>query len=300
MNHETIALDDVGHVTDHELIAGLRHLVRADQTLRAQLLVHIGEVDARGLYREHAHSSMFTYCMEELRMSEAQAYSRIQAARRKFPRVLQLVAQGELHLTAIKLVGPHLTPDNHEQLLEQVRRKGKREVELLVARLAPKRDVPNRIRKLPEPSSPPITRASPTSAEAKQDASAVEASVSAALGDASKAPEAAAVRDPNRAAFALEAPPTRGSTTPLSPGRYKVEFTAGQALRDKLAQLQDLLRHQVPDGELAVIIERAVDLLIDQSMKQRFARTRAPKSSVWRTRARPSLARRTRATSHVQ
>jgi hypothetical protein len=56
-----------------------------------------------------------------------------------------------------------------------------------------------------------------------------------------------------------------------------VEFTAGQALYDKLAQLKDLLRHQVPDGELATLVERAVDLLIEDSMKRRFAQTRSPK-----------------------
>jgi hypothetical protein len=67
-----------------------------------------------------------------------------------------------------------------------------------------------------------------------------------------------------------------------------MEFTAGQALHDKLTQLKDLLRHQVPDGDLAVIVERAVDLLIDDTMKQRFAQTRIPKKarSVKRRRLR--------------
>jgi 5-methylcytosine-specific restriction endonuclease McrA len=64
---------------------------------------------------------------------------------------------------------------------------------------------------------------------------------------------------------------------PLSPSRYKVEFTAGQALHDKLQQLRDLLRHRVPDGDLAAIVELAVDQLVDKTMKQRFAQTQAPK-----------------------
>ena len=78
---------DVSRFTDGELIDGLRRLVRADDTLSARLLVQLGEVDARGLYREYAYASMFTYCVEELHMSEAQAYLRIQAARlgRQFP-----------------------------------------------------------------------------------------------------------------------------------------------------------------------------------------------------------------------
>ena len=53
-------------------------------------------------------------------------------------------------------------------------------------------------------------------------------------------------------------------TTPLSPGRYKVQFTATQTLHDKLQQLKDLMRHQIPDGDLCVIVERAAELLIEQ------------------------------------
>jgi hypothetical protein len=110
-------LIDVSRVTDRALIEGLRRLVRADHTLSARLLVHLGEVDARGLYREFAYASMFAYCVDELHMSEAQAYLRIQAARlgRQFPLIVQLFAKGSLHLTAIKLLGPHLTADNYVQ-----------------------------------------------------------------------------------------------------------------------------------------------------------------------------------------
>jgi hypothetical protein len=169
MLHETVVLDDVSRVTDHELVAGLRRLVRTDQMLNAQLLVHLGEVDARGLYREHAYPSMFAYCVEGLCMSEAQASLRIHAARlsRQFPEILQLVAQGALNLSGIKLLGPHLTPDNHLALLEQARGKGKREVELLVATIAPNPDVPNRIRKVPEPNSPSVARPAAQGLQAK-------------------------------------------------------------------------------------------------------------------------------------
>src|SRR3954466_7228439 len=117
-------------------------------------------------------------------MSEAQAFFLIQAARwgRQFPRVLQLLAQGALHLTAIKLLGPHLTADNHLQLLEQARGKGKREIELLVAAIAPKPDVPTRMRKLPEPSAPQVPRPEAqvalTSVESRQAPFALEAPVS--------------------------------------------------------------------------------------------------------------------------
>jgi hypothetical protein len=284
MTQESVVLNEVRDVADAELVAQLRRLVRADQTLTARLLVHLGEVDARGLYREHAYSSMFAYCVEELHMSESEAYLRIHAARlgRQYPLVVQLLAQGAVHLTAIKLLAPQLTADNHVQLLERAKGKGKREIELLLAEIAPKPDVPNRMRKLPEPSAArPDTRFTPTSVGAGQaPQSALDLKSSEACAP-NRAPESAPPTerscDPNRMPFALEAPRPRASTKPLSPGRYKLELTAGQALHDKLQQLQNLLRHQVPDGDLAVLVERAVDLLIDKTMQQRFAQTRAPK-----------------------
>ena len=81
MTQEPIALNEVHHIADEELLVRLQRLVLADHALTARLLVHLGEVDARGLYRERAFSSMFEYCVEELHMSESEAYLRIQAAR---------------------------------------------------------------------------------------------------------------------------------------------------------------------------------------------------------------------------
>jgi 5-methylcytosine-specific restriction endonuclease McrA len=279
---------DVGRVADGDLIDRLRRLVRADHALSARLLVHLGEVDARGLYREYAYASMFAYCVDELHMSEAQAYLRIQAARlgRQFPLIVELFAKGLLHLSAIKLLGPHLTPDNYVQVLERASGKGKREIELLVAELAPKPDVPSRMRKLPEASPVRATQAAALAAPTHHAAHALssfEAPVATRPGDVSHAPLAmempsvAAPVSASRATFALEVPRARASSTPLRPGRFKLELTAGQALHDKLEQLKNLLRHQVPDGDLAIIVERAVDLLLDKTVKQRFAQTRAPR-----------------------
>jgi len=66
---------------------------------------------------------------------------------------------------------------------------------------------------------------------------------------------------------------------PLAEETYKVQFTASRALRDKLRQAQELLRHRVPDGDLACIVEKALDLLIEQVKKERFAVGRKPRHS---------------------
>jgi 5-methylcytosine-specific restriction endonuclease McrA len=94
--------------------------------------------------------------------------------------------------------------------------------------------------------------------------------------------------------FVLEAPRVqRSSCVALRPGRYKLELTASQALHDKIEQLQHLLRHQVPGGDLATIVERAVDLLLATMLKRRFAqkhaeRSQPPQASTSLERAEPA------------
>ena len=67
---------------------------------------------------------------------------------------------------------------------------------------------------------------------------------------------------------------------PLSEETYKVQFTASRALRDKLKRAQDLLRHQLGDGDLAEIVERGLNLLIEKVEKERFAVGRKPRKAV--------------------
>jgi hypothetical protein len=63
---------------------------------------------------------------------------------------------------------------------------------------------------------------------------------------------------------------------PLSPGRYRLELTIGAALKLKLEHARDLLSHANPTGDLEVVMERALDLLIDQLERRRFATTLRP------------------------
>src|SRR5688572_33180838 len=107
------------HVSDTELLAGTRRLVGRSNQLLAELLAHLAEVEARGIHRLRACASLYTYCVYELRISEDAAFRRARAARvaRRFPVIFQQVADGELHLTAIVMLAPHLAEENHVELL---------------------------------------------------------------------------------------------------------------------------------------------------------------------------------------
>ncbi len=74
------------------------------------------------------------------------------------------------------------------------------------------------------------------------------------------------------------APPGhRAVVSPLAPERYKVQFTASAELHAKLREAQALLRHQIPDGDLAQIFDRALEALLVNLRKQKLAATERPR-----------------------
>jgi hypothetical protein len=72
-------------------------------------------------------------------MSEGAAYRRINAARlvRRSPQLLGPIERGELHLSTLVLLRPHLHEANLEAMLESVRGKTHREALEVLARIAP-------------------------------------------------------------------------------------------------------------------------------------------------------------------
>ena len=247
---------------------------------------------------------MFAYATEVLHLSDAEAYLRIAAARasREHPILLAMLADGRLHLTAIAKLAPHLTAENREALLARAAHRGKREIEELVAELAPRPDVPALMRRLPE-------RRGHDSAVAFRLASE-EGTASRGLrldGVAADAPStgtrtrtesrhAAELRPDGVARGAELRPDGVGSparqerpavVAPLAPGRYKVQFTASAALREKLERLQGLMRASVPDGDLAAIIDQAVSEKLARLEARRFAQARKPRKALSETDTSP-------------
>jgi hypothetical protein len=69
----------------------------------------------------------------------------------------------------------------------------------------------------------------------------------------------------------------RALVSPLAPNQYKVTFTAEAEMCQKLRHAQDLLRHQVPDGNLPEIFDRALSALIDALESKKLAATQHPR-----------------------
>src|SRR5476649_1295713 len=103
----------LGRLGNDELLAGLSDLVRRGNELTADLLAHLAEVYERRLHLQLGFPSLFAYCIESLGFSESAAGRRIAAAKvcRRFPAAFTEVAEGELHLSALCSLAPHLNPE---------------------------------------------------------------------------------------------------------------------------------------------------------------------------------------------
>jgi len=253
-------------ISDDELLRRLSELLKHSRRVESDLVAHIGEVDERRLYAREAASSMFVYCTEVLHLSEHEAYLRITAARasRKYPTLLAMLGDGRLHLSGIGKLAPHLTDANCEAVLARAAHKSKREMEELVAELAPKPDVPASVRKLPtRPETAPSLKLGPDRVTVLLKTESVGATPPV---DAQPAP------------LAPPAPPPAGVVQPLSPARYQVTFTASAELRDKLERLQALVQE-----DLAAVIEAAVTEKLERLEAKRFAETKAPRKTLEET-----------------
>jgi hypothetical protein len=251
-------MKNLSALSDAELLDSTRLHVQRTRVLDAELLLLLGEIDARKLYAEKAYSSMFTFCMGELGFSEDVAFNRLTCARlaRDFPRVLDFVRDGRIHLTGLRLLEPVLTSDNLEEVLAAASGKSKRAIEELVVKLAPQPAVPPTIRKVPERA--PVV---------------VEAPALLPL-----TVEQAPVPEP--LPVTLPAPVERKPTVkPLSEETYVVKFTASAALKAKLEKAQELLGHRVDAGDFVAVIDRALDLLIEDVLKERFGVGRKARSA---------------------
>ncbi len=131
----------------------------------------------------------------------------------RYPTLLTLLASGQINLTTVRLLAPHLTFGNHRELLMAACGKRKRELQELVAQRFPQADVP----------------------------------------------------------FSI--------VHSLSPGRYRITFTASAATCEKLELAQDLLRHVIPSGDPAQIFERALEVLVTELVRQRYSSTDRPRAS---------------------
>jgi hypothetical protein len=248
-------------LADQELVSRMKALIAREREATAEIVAHLAELDTREFHLREGYPSLFVYCRDVLGLSEWEAYNRIEVARsaRRFPMILDLLADGSVHLTAVRLLAPHLTPENHHHVLESARGRTKAEVEQIVARLAPQPDAPFSMRKVSAP-----LHGRPAAAPQAPSPQPL------AAGHLQAAPTGAPV---------ASLPPAPGAcATPLSSDRYKLQVTIDGETLEMFHLAKDMLGHAIPEGDPAAILNRAFKALLTDLGRKRFAETSRPRA----------------------
>jgi 5-methylcytosine-specific restriction endonuclease McrA len=271
---------ETSHLSHRALLLDLRTSKGSESRSTAVVLSRIGEVDARELYLQEGYPSMYRFLVHDLNYSEGAAYKRLYAARaaRKFPLLYLAVAEGKLHLSGVVLLSRYLTEANVGDLVHAASHKTKAEIEQLIANRFPRRDLPERLQVI---APPPAWLAELSPGKVEADSSPCPApSVELSLGkvDAASAPCVAPCPAPAvQLSPGTVAPPTPPSRmTPLAPQRYGFQFTGDQETRELYDDVRALLSHQIPDGEMAQVFKRALQLAKAELEKRKYAMTDRP------------------------
>ncbi|HEX2874190.1 MAG TPA: HNH endonuclease [Polyangiaceae bacterium] len=265
----------LAHLSDDELLANTRRLVGRSNQVLATLLVHLAEVEARGAHRTRRCASLYTYCIYELRFSEDAAARRSAAARlvKQFPPLFGAIADGELHLTGLLMIGPHLTPENHAEVLGRAKFRTKKELGKLVRELCPLPQIPDRI----EPLGPQLrkTLRNPT----------WEEYVSARAPRVRELPEGERPRDwasdddstteavstESVSNEALPVGPVPRDLAPVTgPQQYQLQFSTTEEHAQLVERAQALLARSRPGLTLGELHLQAMRLLVASLEKRRF------------------------------
>jgi len=270
-------------VVDHLMPRGLAEAVANESLGTADVLAWIAEFDARKLYLPAAYPTMYDYCLRELRMSEDRASKRIRAARaaREFPAIFEMVADQRLSLSAVVTLAPKLNRENAAELLAAAAHRTRAEVELLLTQRFPSADVPTSLRAVPSPQNESPGALMPPEALGEISGASTPSMESAGLLMPGPSEASAHSPAPGRVNSAQGAPlgtpaAPRPRVAPLSTGRYELRVTLDQATHDKLRRAQALLAHAVPSGDIAEVLDRALDALIEKMGKRRHATTSKP------------------------
>jgi 5-methylcytosine-specific restriction endonuclease McrA len=277
----------LGGLGDDQLLAALSGLVRRENDSLSDLLAHLAELDERELCAALGYSSLFAYCTEALGFCKSSAGRRIAAARvcREHPEAFARVATGELSLSVLCALRPHLNAGNAAELFAACSRKSYEQVEELLAARFPKPDVRDLIRRLPA-AAPHMAHMGSKRIETEP----IEIEAGARLTEAMTKPAPAQITQrpaqitqrpaqiTQRPAQITQRPPVqRGVVKPLSADRFSVNFTADKEFRELLEEVRALLSHAEPKGDLLNVMKRGLEALRSELLKKRFGVGRKPR-----------------------
>jgi hypothetical protein len=253
---------------DKQLLDELRSFASGERSATSEVVARLAELDTRDTLLREGYTSLFAYCRETLGLSEHGALNRIEVARaaRRFPAILDMLADGKVNLTTVRLLAPHLTADNFERVLAEARGKRTEEIRAMAGGLSAASKTPVRASSTSTPAAPGETSVGGKQPPVTERAASEETERNAA----------AAVEKPEEGRAVIGQVTT--GPVPATPQRRAVTLI-GPTL-EKLRFAKDLLRHACPSGDENAIVDRALTLLLSDLARKKFGETDRPRISV--------------------
>lgn len=132
-------MDDPKLLPDERLLANLEGFVEEERARLHAFLAWLAEADLRKLPEDRGYSSTFDYCIRRLKLSEDEAYRRITAARATVvrPEILSALAEGQLSLSAVSRIAPHVRRPDAAEIISRAEGKTARQIDEILAPLRP-------------------------------------------------------------------------------------------------------------------------------------------------------------------
>jgi 5-methylcytosine-specific restriction endonuclease McrA len=253
MNSATTAFTEM---SDADLLHHVDRLRRDELATTVSLIAALAEVERRLLYLSQGYNSLYVYCRNHLRLSEFEAYLRMQVARASvaYPIIIDMLADERLTLTSVAILAKYLNTDNYLEVLGAAAHKTKCEVLELVATLHPQPEAASAIWQ--------CRTISPTDAVSSGDFAASPCEMSPSVAST----EVAAARTTFE----------RSGFTQLSPDRFRVVVTISRESFEVFRRLQEISRHVIPNGDPALIFDRALRCSLRDMERRRTAQTERP------------------------
>ncbi|MCX5789515.1 MAG: hypothetical protein NTX64_13575 [Elusimicrobia bacterium] len=229
-------LRECKELSDEELLRQLDELAAAERAELVRVLARLSELGTRELAQACGYPSVFLFCLKRLRYCESAAWKRSKAAEAcsRFSFLLTLLESGELTLTAVALLAPHLTRENCRRLAGEAKGKTTRQIESLVAALAPQAPPKDRVKMVA------------VQAETAQPAAGAPPETSPPPLEMFSTPE-----------------PVEAAPAPIEL-RAQRTFTCSEEVDQMIRRAQELLWHKYPQGRLEDILREALALLLDK------------------------------------
>jgi 5-methylcytosine-specific restriction endonuclease McrA len=269
-------------LSNHDLLNNTKTVVANERGVTVVVLAHLNEVERRKLYLELGHSSMFAYCMGELKYSASAAKRRMSTARciAQFPEALPVLSAGEINLSTVAQVSKIITPENSHALVERIRNKSQREVEAIVAEYDPLEALPkDRVRtvvvRVPVKATP-VPAACNDETSQRVDRRMISAPVSSSVTESNTF-----IQDRNGPEPAIS---PRPATAIQLERRVVKQFCAREVVMNKIATVQALASHRLP---MNAPFEEVIEFLADYFLQREDPKAKHERREARKPEARP-------------